>query len=151
VASNAARAAAASPAGAGARAEANSRLALALDQAAQAVFDAAKSAAVNGFDIVSGLTDSVGSIATAYSNNSPRGTWLYQLIHVETGEIMKFGITSLDNPRSRYPEWYYNITNTRIEPLSYEPNRAVARGKAYMLCTGYVAATNHKPALSFRC
>jgi hypothetical protein len=124
---------------------------LALDQAAQAILDASKSVAVNGFDIASGLTDGVGSIATAYSNNSPRGTWLYQLIQVETGEIMKFGIASLDSPRSRYPEWYYDVTNTRMDPLSYEPNKAAARGKEYMLCTGYVAATNHKPALSFRC
>jgi hypothetical protein len=86
------------------------------------------------------------------SNDSNRGTWVYLLVHRETGEILKFGITSALIPEQRYSQWFYTATNSDMVRFSYEPNRATARGIEYGLCTGYQASNNgNKPALSVRC
>jgi hypothetical protein len=93
----------------------------------------------------------IDDVAHGNSLNSNRGTWVYQLVDRTSGEIMKFGITGRPIPEGRYPQWFYEATNTEMQRFSLEPNRGAARGAEFMLCKGYQAATGHLPRLSVVC
>jgi RHS repeat-associated protein len=91
-------------------------------------------------------------VAAVHANalNADNGTWVYELVKND-GTIYKFGITSRADPQSRYPQWFYAVTGTTMVPLSLEPNRAYARGKEYMLCKNFQAATGRIPIGSIVC
>ncbi len=93
----------------------------------------------------------IDDVTHGNSRDQNRGTWVYQLVDRASGEIMKLGITGRPVPEGRYPQWYYDATNTQMIRFSLEPNRASARGTEFMLCKGYQAATGGMPKLSMVC
>jgi len=95
------------------------------------------------------------------SLSSKRLTWLYELVNSRDGTIngqfepaggvAKYGITSADPPRSRYPSWFYALSSTDMEPIMQFPDRASARAAEAGLCSAFFAQYGRMPRLSATC
>jgi RHS repeat-associated protein len=57
----------------------------------------------------------------ANSLNSRKPNWLYKLVDRNTGNVMKYGITSEPNPMRRYGQAYYDAENVDLVPLAKGP------------------------------
>jgi RHS repeat-associated protein len=100
---------------------------------------------------IDGVKSAVAAIEHGNSLDSTRSTWVYQLVSNRNGAILKFGITSEPNPLKRYPAWFYEVGNFRMEPLARYPARAPARADELGRCTQYSITNGSLPPLSFGC
>lgn len=51
----------------------------------------------------------------------PRRTWLYKLVHRDTGQVMKYGETVASNPVSRYGTRWLDANNVDLVPMAIGP------------------------------
>jgi hypothetical protein len=52
------------------------------------------------------------------SLDSPKPTWLYELVDRDTGQVMKYGITSNTNAQLRYTKKWYTTNNVDLSPVA---------------------------------
>ena len=85
------------------------------------------------------------------SLSSRRMTWVYQLVSNRSQGVLKYGITSMGSPETRYPSFFYAIGNFRMELLKQYPTRAQARADEFGRCVNYTAVHGSLPPLSIIC
>jgi RHS repeat-associated protein len=100
---------------------------------------------------IGGLADRAWDALHGNSLLSQRLTYVYQLTDVDTGDVLKYGITSNPNPLRRYTTQFMNENNAAMDILATYQNRALARVHEFGLCTGYVLSNGQLPPLSRRC
>jgi RHS repeat-associated protein len=83
--------------------------------------------------------------------SSTRDTYVYDLEERNTGEILKYGITSEPIPEKRYTSSEYLATNSRMNVLAQYQWRVMARAHEFGLCGTFVAANGRLPRLSRAC
>jgi len=79
------------------------------------------------------------------SLSSSQPTYLYQLTYRRSGAIAKFGITSNPRPQGRYPDWFYGVSQTKMDILAKYPDRRSARDSEIAHFVAYVIEHNGLP------
>ncbi|WP_284223564.1 RHS repeat-associated core domain-containing protein [Brevundimonas denitrificans] len=112
---------------------------------------AAGEGALVGSALGGSLAAAISPACHGNSYRSQRRTIVYALREVESGRLLKYGITSELNPVRRYCARDYECYNAQMDILADYDRRWQARTDEYSRCTVYVLLNNHLPPLSERC